>query len=757
MGIRHALFHWTPSTSLALWSLSALVLVGCDRPAPAVATATAATEASEPSPEFQNVSRKTSYVGDSSCVGCHRVEAAAYRSNSMSQSFHRSTADGRIEPALDSAIVHARTGYAYTVVDSAQQLWQVEFLPGPNGTRRHELRRRIDYVMGSGRVARTYFNEENGRLFQLPLTWYRGHGWDMSPGYDVRNARFDRVLPDQCIACHSSYPEAKPHLEAKFAELRDGIGCERCHGPGALHVQRRSAAAARPSAPAGRDTAFDATIVNPARLPLERRLDVCEQCHVHTTVSVLRQGKNDFSYLPSQPLRDQRAFFKTAGSIDLVSHADRLRQSKCFIASRASAKPLECSTCHEPHGPSALTVGATNAKTVAAARDAPCLSCHAGAALTQRLAQSPALAQHAARTNCVSCHMPKVNDRAVHGAFTDHWVRIIKDSAAPVAPTRTDAATLVPYYERDKSGPEAAIYSAMGAVVNATFNQDPRELGRAADALRSALGSDETHPDAQFLLGATLQQVGRAKEAIPVLERAVRLDSMRPDPLRALAQAYQTAGRAPEKIDRLYQRALASQPALAWIRADYADFLASVGRTADAEREYRAAVSEEPSRASAWFNLGTVLLQERKPSEASSAFQQAVHLDPLLAQALSPLVQLNVAGAEVTGVGALTTLIGAAPLPGRSASAFQLAVTGERHVSFMNVPPRSFVLVLKPDGSLLFALPTGDGPALRWDLMSARKEPIAAGLYRAELRGRDAAGRPLPTQSVYFGIARTAP
>ena len=76
-----------------------------------------------------------------------------------------------------------------------------------------------------------------------------------------------------------------------------------------------------------RDSGYDNTIVNPARLPLERRIDGCEQCHVHTAVAVLREGKNAFSYLPSQPLRDQYAFFKVAGSIDVVSHADRLRQS----------------------------------------------------------------------------------------------------------------------------------------------------------------------------------------------------------------------------------------------------------------------------------------------------------------------------------------------------------------------------------------------------------------------------------------------
>ncbi len=731
--------------------LAALVLLGaCSKSANSdtVAASADATPAvaDEPSPVFRNVANKTAYVGDSACVGCHQAAATAYRGNTMAQSFHRWTPAGRIETKMDSAIVHARSGYRYTVIDSAKALWQVEYLEAPNGMHLHELTRRIDYVIGSGRVARTYFTEENGRLFQLPLTWYREHGWDMSPGYDVNNARFSRVLPDQCVACHASYPTPRPHLEAKFDTLRDGIGCERCHGPGALHVSvhvapRSSASHRPPGAP--KDSAFDATIVNPARLPLERRLDVCEQCHVHTVVSVLREGKNDFGYLPSQPLRDQRAFFKNAGGIDLVSHADRLRQSKCFLASRSATTPLECSSCHDPHQAG-----------VATSRNASCQRCHESTALAQKLATSPTRAQHTAKADCVTCHMPKVADRAVHGAFTDHWVRVVKDTAKPVL-TRADLTRIVPYFARDRRGPEAAIYAAMGAVVNATLNQDPRDIGRAADALRAALGKDTTRADAHFLLGVALQQVGRVGDAIPILERAIRIDSTRPDPLRALAQAYQSAGNAPEQIERLYQRALALQPALARIRADYGEFLAAHGRDADAEHAFRETVREEPSRATGWFNLGAVLQQQNKSGEAALAFRQAVALEPLIAEALHPLVQLATSGKRIVTVTAVKSPGLQLPLRDDGPGVFRVAVADPMHLGFTNVTAKSFVLILKSDGSLLFALPTGAEGVLLWDGMGPNKEPMAPGLYRAELRGRDGDGRALEPRSIYFGIVRS--
>ena len=173
----------------------------------------------------------------------------------MARSFHRWTPDTRIEAPLDEPLFHAPTGFSYSIVEAGDALYQEEYLIGPDGRRLHELRRRIDYVMGSGSVARTYFTEENGRLFQLPLTWYHGRGWDFSPGYELNNARFDRLLPDRCIACHGSYPQPIAFLEGKYAELRPGIGCERCHGPGALHVSERSTGSSA-------DSTYDDTIVD---------------------------------------------------------------------------------------------------------------------------------------------------------------------------------------------------------------------------------------------------------------------------------------------------------------------------------------------------------------------------------------------------------------------------------------------------------------------------------------------------------------
>ncbi|HET9011311.1 MAG TPA: hypothetical protein VFN38_05815, partial [Gemmatimonadaceae bacterium] len=82
----------------------------------------------------------------------------------MAHSFHRWTPAVRIESTLVVPVVHPRSGFRYAVTEEGGRLYQVEFLVGAGGKRLHELRRRMDWVVGSGRVARTYFSEENGRL-----------------------------------------------------------------------------------------------------------------------------------------------------------------------------------------------------------------------------------------------------------------------------------------------------------------------------------------------------------------------------------------------------------------------------------------------------------------------------------------------------------------------------------------------------------------------------------------------------------------
>lgn len=723
-----------PSGRRALVVSTMVLVLGCDRP-PASETTAAGEEAS---PHYRNVDSRTDYVGDQVCAGCHEQAAAAYRTHAMARSFHRWTPDTRAEAPLDEPLYHEPTGFHYRVVERDDGLYQEESLSAPDGRHLHELSRRMDYVMGSGEVARTYFTEENGRLFQLPLTWYRDRGWDLSPGYELNNARFDRLLPDGCLACHGSVPESIPFLEGKYASLPAGIGCERCHGPGELHASARTAQEPL-------DGRYDDTIVNPSDLPLERRLDVCEQCHVHTPVTVLREGRDAFSYRPSQRLSDQVAFFKISGSIDIVSHADRLRQSACYVATRSTARPLECASCHDPHqsAPDSGSYGRV------------CRSCHTLAALEGRLASSAVLAAHDSSSDCVSCHMPRVKERTVpHGSFTDHWIRVVTRASGPARPART-GGPIEAYYQRDVAGPDAAVYRAMALVIYAARASEMQLLGDAADALDRAIGTDSIG-SALFVLGLAYRELGRTDAAITALERSIQVEPLHPERLQALARAYELAGREPAAIADLYERALALQPALAWVRADYADFLQAQGRNEEAEAAYRAALAERPSLDVAAFNLGTLLMGQGRLGEAGDAFETAVRLDPSLAEALSPLLLVAATGDTVTGARIVGAPLGVLPIRPRPPGGVQLVVgVGgvRRGALFVNVPPGASLEIRDPDGALVRALPPEEATARSWDLATGAGTPIAGGLYRVEVRARDA-GWAEPAQRFAFGVVR---
>src|SRR5207248_650851 len=126
--------------------------------------------------------------------------------------------------------------------------------------------------------------------FQSPITWYPQKGaWDLSPGYATRHHHFARPVPAECLFCHSNHVAAVPDTVNHYrAPIFQGhaIGCERCHGPGELHVRRHEGNEELSQA--------DTTIVNPRRLDPVLADSVCEQCHLQGEVRVLRRGQSSF-------------------------------------------------------------------------------------------------------------------------------------------------------------------------------------------------------------------------------------------------------------------------------------------------------------------------------------------------------------------------------------------------------------------------------------------------------------------------------
>ena len=281
-------------------------------------------------------------------------------------------------------------------------------------------------------------------FIEMPVSWYveRSGYWAMSPGYDSADQEdFRRAIPGECLLCHNglplkgSYPErGTTGLSVFPKEIPQGIDCQRCHGQGAAHVR----AAFTPNTPREK---IRAAIVNPARLPRDRQLEVCLQCHLETSSSLMpneirRFNRDIDSYRPGEPIGDYKIYFDLAkgqGDRFEIAHAPyRLRMSACFRSSQ-----MTCLTCHDPHQPYRTSTSTAHYLAV-------CQGCHQAVVHRTKLP---------AGTDCISCHMPKRRtDDVVHVVMTDHYIQKLKpnrDLLAPMPEVAIDPRgrqSVVPYY-----------------------------------------------------------------------------------------------------------------------------------------------------------------------------------------------------------------------------------------------------------------------------------------------------------------------
>ncbi|MFN0018517.1 MAG: hypothetical protein ACKVP0_09675 [Pirellulaceae bacterium] len=271
----------------------------------------------------------------------------------------------------------------------------------------------VSLAIGSGTRGKTYGVNRDGIIFQSPITWYseKGGHFQLSPGYEnvAANPRFSRRMIEDCLVCHIGRMEFDPEVPDKlvppyFHEI--AIGCERCHGPGERHVAAQQLQ---------KSVSPDATIVNPARLPLRERESICNQCHLHGDSRNLRYGRNPRDFRPGMALEEIFCVFvkddSPVGGTKAVSQVEQMRESACY---KSNPEKLGCTSCHDPHA------WPEPRKRVEFYRS-KCNDCHAerGCALPENRRKDQ-------ENSCIACHMPRTTPKdVVHASQTDH--RVLKN------------------------------------------------------------------------------------------------------------------------------------------------------------------------------------------------------------------------------------------------------------------------------------------------------------------------------------------
>ena len=284
-----------------------------------------------PRPDLQGVEKKPvsrdNYVGDATCGSCHKDKGESFSRTAHHLTSRQARADsiaGTFSPGANILKtsnpglffrMNAKDGRYYETA-----MWGIS----PSTTAETEP---IDLVVGSGRKGQTYLFWKGDRLFQLPVSYWveLGHCVN-SPGYTDGWARFDRPVMPRCLECHASYAESvagpQPNNHYKKTGVVLGISCERCHGPGREHFSRHQS---------GGDISIEA-IVNPAKLPRDRDVEVCAQCHSGMRWPVAAA----FSYVPGARLDDFFDRDRSDSNSTIDVHGGQvalLQRSRCYQSS----------------------------------------------------------------------------------------------------------------------------------------------------------------------------------------------------------------------------------------------------------------------------------------------------------------------------------------------------------------------------------------------------------------------------------------
>ena len=333
---------------------------------------------------------KAKFVGSERCKSCHAAAYAGWKQTRMANVVHDPKA---VPEAVLGDFTH----------DDPVRTFGLD---------------KVAFVYGS-RFKQRYFTKIGDDYYPLPAQWdvqksrwlpyhaEAGTDWWV-PFYGPSN--FDRPTGPTCDGCHSVNYDIKTKQVTEW-----NVGCEKCHGPGSLHV-------AHPT---------KQNIVNPERLNWVLGNDTCIQCHSQgRPLNDPIDGKHydwPVGYQPGERLADYwkleelkpgvTNFFQYA---DLTAHKNRM-QGNDFVQSNMYHRELRCFDCHQVHSND-------NVSNLKLPGNALCLSCHTKdnpAGLKGTVSEHTHHAEGSAGSQCVACHMPKIEQTIKDNFVHAHTFRFI--------------------------------------------------------------------------------------------------------------------------------------------------------------------------------------------------------------------------------------------------------------------------------------------------------------------------------------------
>lgn len=573
-------------------------------------------EAVQASP-FLNVGHDARYADEAACAECHADIARTYARHPMGRS---ASAVRGAEPAQPSSFTSL--GYRFTIRSRRGELIHQAARLDDQGKPIVSTDRSIRFVLGSGTRGKSYLFDLEGCLFQSPISWFeQSRRWDLSPGFHAFYPPEAAVVP-ACLFCHVNRAEPVPHTRSRYRspiiDQPAAIGCQRCHGPGELHVEARR----RGDTLAG---TFDATIVNPRHLPAALRDNVCEQCHLQGEKRILRLGREPFDYRPGLPLPLFWSIFVRKPELEnesrAVGHVEQMHASRCF---QGSAGRMSCTSCHDPHRQPAPEEKVADFR-------GRCMSCHDTKPCSLPAAERR---RQSAEDSCIQCHMPRyATSDIAHTAVTDH--RVPRRPApgglgGPKPLPRSGESPIVNYHQgqldKDDAGADRDLGLALLEIARASEQSRASLLPLAGPLIEKAIRAHPDDVEALEAFGLALAMSGQEAAALKLWQQALKQVPEREMSLGLAAQALQRQGNRPGAITYL-SRLVEVNPGNARSRVHLAELLGREGDWETARRQCEAALERDPFSLEARSQLILCFLRTGERERAESELGLLLHLD----------------------------------------------------------------------------------------------------------------------------------
>ncbi len=554
------------------------------------------------------------YVGMETCRSCHAEVYNTYIQTGMGQSFDHATKQKSAADFTHAPIYDKDLDFYYKPYWQSDSLYIKEYRI-TDGDTSHLLVQKIDYIVGSGQHTNSHIFSKNGYLYQAPVTFYtQKKQWDLAPGFEKgSSSRFTRLIESECMTCHNGYPDFVKTSQNKYVSLKTGIDCERCHGPGALHVKEKMAGNIVDTSKGP-----DYTIVNPRRLSTELQNNICQRCHLQG-IAVLNDGKTFFDFRPGMHLSEVMNVFmpQYEGGEDkmiMASHVERMKKSDCYV----SSGKMSCITCHNPH----VSVKFTPKTQYINA----CNNCH-GAGKQQCTEKETV--RNAKNNDCITCHMPRNGSIDIpHVAVTDHYIRKRPIDAA----TKSKITAFLGMQSFNNDNPDAITTARAFMEFYERYNPNKGLI----DSALKYLNKEQTREANEKQNRDYIRAYFLLNDYTKVLQYA---SALQPENITdawacyRIGEAYTNTQQATKALP-WYKQAVTVWPHSLDFQNKYANCLLTLKQTKHAQEVFMYILSENADHLSANVNLGYIYMQQGNKTMSYNYLMRALQLNPDYEQTL---------------------------------------------------------------------------------------------------------------------------